>query len=657
MDDQVDVRLRRTRSGQTPWYELFSRGARDWLRHNQKVREAVRSRLPEICRRRRPADRRDRPHGAGAGAAARALRASACATRTSSTGAGQGDGEAGRRAAARSSADPARRAPGGNGDGEMPLRARAQDRRHRRLAVGGAEAPDLKPKRGARRGSRLHARRLGQARRALAPRPPPHREGSGEAPRRSRRTPVAVHQRRPALPPAGEAAPAGDQRGGDLRARRLGQHGRSASASSPRSSSSSPCRASAASTARWRPCSSRHTAEAWEFNEEPVLPGIGGGGTVASSALHAGRARSCDARYDPGRYNIYLFYASDGENASTTARPRGSARASSRETLNYAGYVETASAARQPAQTEIAALFAELQRAAGRAAACRCPRRTTCGARSAISSAEQAKPMEMSEADERRHGYARRHRGARARLGPRLLPGRLRAVAREPHDRDRGLRPAGAHAALVVRRALHPPAGAPEHGPLADLRGDVPGRPVPRLPHGHQLARREHARHRARARPRRLRQEQPAVRALPRAWPAATSSSRPRRTRTASSTPIEQHGMERVEAVLDAALALESHIDVDQRAAPRRAIPSIVAEEATQARDAFQKRFGHLPGERAAGDAPPSAARAAMPPHPEYDLLWFIAHYAPELEAGSATSSSRCARSRSTSTRCSPARS
>ena len=30
------------------WYELFSRGARDWLRHNEKVREAVREHLPEI---------------------------------------------------------------------------------------------------------------------------------------------------------------------------------------------------------------------------------------------------------------------------------------------------------------------------------------------------------------------------------------------------------------------------------------------------------------------------------------------------------------------------------------------------------------------------------------------------------------------------------
>src|SRR5690625_671969 len=30
------------------WYELFSRGARDWLRHNEKVRETVRNQLPEL---------------------------------------------------------------------------------------------------------------------------------------------------------------------------------------------------------------------------------------------------------------------------------------------------------------------------------------------------------------------------------------------------------------------------------------------------------------------------------------------------------------------------------------------------------------------------------------------------------------------------------
>jgi uncharacterized sporulation protein YeaH/YhbH (DUF444 family) len=34
--------------GEAGWYDLFSRGARDWLRHNDKVREAVRQHLPQI---------------------------------------------------------------------------------------------------------------------------------------------------------------------------------------------------------------------------------------------------------------------------------------------------------------------------------------------------------------------------------------------------------------------------------------------------------------------------------------------------------------------------------------------------------------------------------------------------------------------------------
>ncbi|HLU47327.1 MAG TPA: hypothetical protein VK116_04560, partial [Planctomycetota bacterium] len=29
------------------WYDLFSRGARDWLRHDEKIRESVREHLPQ----------------------------------------------------------------------------------------------------------------------------------------------------------------------------------------------------------------------------------------------------------------------------------------------------------------------------------------------------------------------------------------------------------------------------------------------------------------------------------------------------------------------------------------------------------------------------------------------------------------------------------
>jgi len=32
----------------SPWYALFSRGARDWLRHNQKIRNSVQQQLPDL---------------------------------------------------------------------------------------------------------------------------------------------------------------------------------------------------------------------------------------------------------------------------------------------------------------------------------------------------------------------------------------------------------------------------------------------------------------------------------------------------------------------------------------------------------------------------------------------------------------------------------
>src|SRR5690242_8983916 len=94
---------------------------------------------------------------------------------------------------------------------------------------------------------------------------------------------------------------------------------------------------------------------------------------------------------------------------------------------------------------------------------------------------------------------------------------------------------------------------------------------------------------------------------------------------------IEKHGVERVEAVLDAALALESHVDVEGEL-HRSRYAEFVAEKPLPAQSGFQKRFQSLPGESRPETLPLGPLRARIPPHPEYDLLWFIAHYAPELE-------------------------
>jgi stage V sporulation protein R len=95
---------------------------------------------------------------------------------------------------------------------------------------------------------------------------------------------------------------------------------------------------------------------------------------------------------------------------------------------------------------------------------------------------------------------------------------------------------------------------------------------------------------------------------------------------------IQEHGQGRVEAVLDAALALEPHIDIN-RELHREPYPAQPAKaEPGQRPDPFQQRYHKLPGERPPAEPPAANKRVMIPPQPEYDLLWFIAHYAPELE-------------------------
>ena len=94
---------------------------------------------------------------------------------------------------------------------------------------------------------------------------------------------------------------------------------------------------------------------------------------------------------------------------------------------------------------------------------------------------------------------------------------------------------------------------------------------------------------------------------------------------------IEAAGLERVEAVLDAALALESHVDVAGEL-HRARYSEFVADKPKARATGFHQRFGRLPGESEPAPPPIGPLRARIPPHPEYDLLWFIANYAPELE-------------------------
>ncbi|MDJ0889828.1 MAG: SpoVR family protein [Gammaproteobacteria bacterium] len=97
---------------------------------------------------------------------------------------------------------------------------------------------------------------------------------------------------------------------------------------------------------------------------------------------------------------------------------------------------------------------------------------------------------------------------------------------------------------------------------------------------------------------------------------------------------IEKHGQQRVERVLDAALALEHQIDVDQcLTRPPYAAREVPKEEATEPKGEFQARYNRLADQQTpVTKRPQPHADVRLPPRPEHDLLWFIARYAPEME-------------------------
>jgi stage V sporulation protein R len=96
---------------------------------------------------------------------------------------------------------------------------------------------------------------------------------------------------------------------------------------------------------------------------------------------------------------------------------------------------------------------------------------------------------------------------------------------------------------------------------------------------------------------------------------------------------VEEAGQRRVEAVLDAALSLEQHIDT-QFPINRPGYPPPQKKKASEQDHphGFQDRFHHLPGEEPSKPVSREPVEIKIPPHPEADLLWFIARYGPALE-------------------------
>jgi stage V sporulation protein R len=95
---------------------------------------------------------------------------------------------------------------------------------------------------------------------------------------------------------------------------------------------------------------------------------------------------------------------------------------------------------------------------------------------------------------------------------------------------------------------------------------------------------------------------------------------------------VRNHGQQRVEAMLDAALALEPHVDVNQELHRPLYGKYIVPPGERSRDDLFNNRFQNLPGEKAPPEQSRERKNAPIPPYLESDLLWFIANYGPEME-------------------------
>jgi hypothetical protein len=337
------------------WYELFSRGARDWLRHNDKIREAVRTSLPEII--------------AGAdvlSGGARTVRVPVrmlehyhfrLRTPEQQQGVGQGAAKPGDVLAPPSRGKGAGKGAGGRDQGgiEFLLEFKVDDivdwlweemqlpNLERR--VGRAEETDYIREGWDKRGARSRLDRRRSFRESIK-----RRNAQGDSP-----------------------AFTDD----DLRFRQLARREQPTTQAvvfllmDVSGSMSDSDRKLAKSFFFWAVQGLRrqyrhldtvfvaHTTEAWEFEEDQFFQVSGTGGTVASTGLAKVR-EIIEARFTPDRYNIYLFYASDGDNSSSDRIEAEAELRAIADLASYAGYLEVATSSTRELATETGAIFKSL---------------------------------------------------------------------------------------------------------------------------------------------------------------------------------------------------------------------------------------------------------------------------------------------------------
>jgi sporulation protein YhbH len=345
----------------TAWYELFSRGARDWLRHNNKVREAVHDHLPDLI--------------AGpdliTGSQQRTVQVPVrlleharfrLAESRSATGAGQGDGQPGQ-VLQPAEPDDATEGPssgGGNGEGEVRLMLELSIDEVMDWLWEELKLPDMKPK----PNTRVDAPEL-------------VREGWDK-----RGAPSRLDRRRTAKEAIKRRAVQTDPvpfTNEDLRFRQIVTRQRPSTSAVVLfvidvSASMTQVERKLAKSffffalqgirrkyAKVRTRFIAHTTRAWEFSEADFFQVSGSGGTIASSAFrlaHEIVRSELDAAHD----NVYMFYASDGENFTEDRSAASHMLTELADMLNYIGYVETLPGMPRTLDTEMRRMCNELER-------------------------------------------------------------------------------------------------------------------------------------------------------------------------------------------------------------------------------------------------------------------------------------------------------
>lgn len=352
MSDDDDGLVRPAING---WYELFSRGSRDWLRHGEKIREAVREHLPQIV--------------AGADVINHGARTVRVPVRllehyrfrlragAQAQGVGQGkvkpgdvlgqpDAEAGE----------GPKGTGGTEHGgiELMLEFKVDDIIDWLWEE--LQLPNLQARVGASEDSEW--KREGWDRR-------------GARSRLDRRRSLKEATKRRALEPTSPGF-----RNEDLRYRQLTRRRQPATRAAVfflldvSGSMTERDRQLAKTFFFWVAAGLRreyrsldiafvaHTTEAWEFNEADFFNVVGTGGTVASSGLAKVR-EIAENRFDPAGCNIYLFYASDGDNAVDDRARAHTELAALARTARYSGYLEISPNAVRGVHSEAVRLFDE----------------------------------------------------------------------------------------------------------------------------------------------------------------------------------------------------------------------------------------------------------------------------------------------------------